>query len=275
MISLSAIESCKILADVLSLMIPGGVAFCIIEEDTITWSLKPDTFKLNVFKVGQKVTVSRSTVHTPNIPAGIYGKRLSIVSVPIINDTDNSNSSFSIAFPGRHPIAAAFGDFAPILTEMFPEGSFIYMSELERIAHRRPSSRFDMPGLTVGHIWDETDVTYKVVKLKQPILAELDSSKYGIPVFAAAYPLNNEEEDGDEVAATLGIIAPKKTSCTLRDMSGNTESGLYGISAAAIQELAASVSEIQSNERDPNANIKKVRGMVAMAEELNKISKIV
>ncbi len=273
MISLSAIESCKILADVLSLMIPGGVALCTIEEDTVTWSLKPETFKLDVFRVGQKVTVGRSAVHTRNVLPSVYGKRLSIVSVPIINDTDNSNNTFSTAFPQLYPVAAAFGDFAPILTEMFPEGSFIYMSDLEKLAYGQPVSKLDMPGLTVGNMRQGTDITYRPIRLKQPILAGLDSTKYGIPVFVATYPLT-DEEDCDEVAATLGIVTPKKTSYTLKSVSGNTKNGLSGISAA-IQELAASAAEIQSEEQNPNVHIKKVMGMVAMAEELNKISKIV
>lgn len=275
MISLSAIESCKILADVLSHMIPGGVAFCIIEEDTVIWSLKPETFKLDVFHVGQKVTAGRSTVQagnekkviTQNNLQSVYGKRLAIVSVPIINDTDNSNSAVSTAYPMLHPVAAAFGDFAPILTEMFPEGSFIYMSDLEKIAHRQTSSNFDIPKLTVGHIWSETDITYKVITLKQPVLSELDSSKYGIPVFVATYPLT-DEVDHDEVAATLGIITPKKTSCTLSDLSGNQEGGLDGISAV-IQALAASATEINSKEQELNISIKEVIGI---SDEINKVS---
>ncbi len=275
MISLSAIESCKILADVLSHLIPGGVAFCIIEEDTVIWSLKPETFKLDVFRVGQKVTAGRSTVQagnekkviTQNNLQSVYGKRLAIVSVPIINDTDNSNSAVSRAYPMLHPVAAAFGDFAPILTEMFPEGSFIYMSDLEKIAYRQTSSNIDIPELTVGHIWSETDITYKVITLKQPVLSELDSSKYGIPVFVATYPLT-DEVDYDEVAATLGIITPKKTSCTQSDLSGNQDGGLDGISAV-IQALAASATEIQSKEQELNTSIKEVMGI---SDEINKVS---
>ncbi len=275
MISLSAIESCKILAQILSHMIPGGVAFGIIEDGTIIWSMNSEDFKLDVFRVGQKVSetnlsvesINQKKVLTQNIPRSVYGKRLAIVSIPIIDDTGDSNSVFSIAFPKLHPVAAAFGDFAPILAEMFPEGSFIYMSDLEKIAYRQPSSRFDLPELTVGHVWKETDISYRVIKLKQPILAELDASKYGIPVFVATYPLT-DEENKEEIVATLGIITPKKTSYTLRDMASSLESGLSGISSA-IEELAASATEIHTNERELNVSIKDI---ISISDEINKVS---
>ncbi len=275
MISLSAIESCKILAQILSHMIPGGVAFGIIEDGTIIWSMNSEDFKLDVFRVGQRVSetnlnvesINQKKVLTQNIPRSVYGKRLAIVSIPIIDDTGDSNSVFSIAFPKLHPVAAAFGDFAPILAEMFPEGSFIYMSDLEKIAYRQPSSRFDLPELTVGHVWKETDISYRVIKLKQPILAELDASKYGIPVFVATYPLT-DEENKEEIVATLGIITPKKTSYTLRDMASSLESGLSGISSA-IEELAASATEIHTNERELNVSIKDI---ISISDEINKVS---
>lgn len=275
MISLSAIESCKILAQILSHMIPGGVAFGIIEDGTIIWSMNSEDFKLDVFRVGQRVSetnlnvesINQKKVLTQNIPRSVYGKRLEIVSIPIIDDTGDSNSVFSIAFPKLHPVAAAFGDFAPILAEMFPEGSFIYMSDLEKIAYRQPSSRFDLPELTVGHVWKETDISYRVIKLKQPILAELDASKYGIPVFVATYPLT-DEENKEEIVATLGIITPKKTSYTLRDMASSLESGLSGISSA-IEELAASATEIHTNEQELNVSIKDI---ISISDEINKVS---
>ncbi|MDF2987477.1 MAG: methyl-accepting chemotaxis protein [Eubacterium sp.] len=275
MISLSAIESCKVLAGILSRLIPGGVAFGIIEDGTIIWSIHSENFNLDIFRIGQKVSetninvesISQKKVLTQNIPRSVYGKRLAIVSVPIIDDTGDSNSVFSIAFPKLHPVAAAFGDFAPILAEMFPEGSFIYLSDLEKIAYRHPSSKFDLPELTVGYVWKETDISYRVIKLKQPVLAELDESKYGIPVFVATYPLK-DEENKEEIVATLGIITPKKTSCTLRDMASSLESGLSGISSA-IEELAASATEIHTNEQELNVSIKDI---ISISDEINKVS---
>lgn len=76
--------------------------------------------------------------------------------------------------PQLHPVASAFGDFAPILAEMFHEGAFLYMSDLQKIAYRQPSNKFDMPTIPLGYQLTENDIAYKTMKSKQPIITEID-----------------------------------------------------------------------------------------------------
>lgn len=275
MISLSGLDSCKALVEIMADLIPGGAMFGIIEGDIISWVKSSASFNIDVLKVGNKLNDDSTTIQairekkvlTQNIPRSVYGKRLKIVSIPVLNDNSHAVGAFAIAIPRLHPVAAAFDSFAPILAEMFHEGSFLYMTDLQKVSYRQASTQFDMPSISLGHEMCETDIPYKVIKTKQPIIAEIDASKYGVPVYVAGYPLF-DEENKEEIVATLGIAMPKKTAATLREMSINLENGLTGI-AAAIEQLAASATEIHTNEQSLNTNIKEI---ITITEEINEVS---
>ena len=274
MIALSAIESCKSIASALVDLIPGGAAFGLIEGDTFVWVKDSPAFSLEIMTVGNKLKTETTTMKAirekttlvENLPRTVYGIRVTIIAIPVVDEAGKAVGAFSIAFPKLHPVAAAFGDFAPILAEMFPEGSFIYMSDLTKIAYAQNSKKFDMPSLFVGKDLIEEDIAYQVIKSGQPKMQEVDASRFGEPLYIANYPLYND--DGASIVATLGIITPKKTAASLRDMSGNLENSLEGI-AAAIQELAASATEIHTNEESLNADIQQI---IAISEEINQVS---
>ncbi|WP_253198562.1 hypothetical protein [Clostridium estertheticum] len=69
---------------------------------------------------------------TANIPRSIYGTRLKTVATPLMNDTGEVVGVFSMIFPRLHPVASAFSDFAPIVAEMFPEGSTMIITDLQK-----------------------------------------------------------------------------------------------------------------------------------------------
>lgn len=275
MIRLSGLEECKTMMEILVNLVPGGVLFGIIEEDTIIWKTKSNTFDMEIFNIGYKIdkdsttmkAIQNKTVMNQLIARDVYGKRLNIVSVPIIKDDGDAYGAISIAIPILHPVAASFNDFAPILVEMFHEGAFIYMTDLRKVVCRQPSKKFDLSSTTVGYELTEDDVAYKAIKTKKPVLTEIEASKFGMPIFVANYPLF-DVENKDEIVATLGIVLPKQTAATLRDMSKSLEDGLTGISSA-IQQLAASATEINSNEQALNTNINEI---ISISDEINEIS---
>ncbi|EGW37776.1 methyl-accepting chemotaxis protein [Desulfosporosinus sp. OT] len=273
MIALEGIESCKTLAEFLANLIPGGVVFGLVDKNEFVWVKASDTFTIDFFTVGNKLsddTTTMCAIHekkvlTQDIPRTVYGKRVSIVSIPVIDDNSEAVGALTIALPKLHPVAAAFEDFAPILAEMFHEGAFLYMSDLTKIAYTQPSEKFDMPSIPVGYELDKTDIAYRVIHSKQPIIEEIDASRYGEPLNIANYPLY---DDNENIVATLGIVTPKKTAVTLREMSGNLESSLEGI-AAAIQQLATSATVIHSNEEILNSDINEI---INISEQINEIS---
>lgn len=275
MITLSGVESCKSFAVLLSELLNGKIIFGFIEGDTITWMKESDSLQVSALKVGNKLDYNSTTlkairekkVLTQNIPRSIYGIRMSITSVPVVDDNGNAIGAFSIALPKLHPVAAAFGDFAPILAEMFYEGAFLYITDLQKIAYRQASTKFDMPAITMGYELQEKDIASKVIKSKSPAIEEIDASKYGVPIFVSNYPLFDEEKK-DEVVATLGVVTPKVTAAALRHMAINLENGLSGI-ASAIEELTATASEIHTNEQSLNTSIGEI---TAISDEINKVS---
>lgn len=96
---------------------------------------------------------------------------------------------------------------------------------------------------------------------------EFDTSKYGVPVMVECNPLFDE----DEVVGTFSIITPREAAVNLRELSGDLSQGISGISSA-IQELAASASEIHLNEQNLNNEIKQVIGL---SEEINEVSSFI
>lgn len=275
MIRLSAIEDLKVMMELLADNIKGGILFGIIEGDTVIWRKGSPSSNKDLLNVGFKLNENSTTMQAisnriimkQRIPRSAYGVRLHIVSIPIIDDMNNAYGALSIAFPSLHPVAASFDDFAPILAEMFHEGAFLYVTDLEKIAYRQASRKFDMPSITVGRPLYESDVAYKTIQTKKAVMQQMGAEKYGTPVFVANYPLH-DEENADEIVATLGIVLPKTTAATLQGMSAKLESGLTGISAA-IQELAASANEINISEQSLNKSIIEI---IAISDEINEVS---
>jgi hypothetical protein len=275
MISIKGLEYIKQIAELEADLIPGGVIFVISEGDTIIWRKASKSFDLDIFQVGEKLhsesiaakALKENKSILQNIPRATYGIRLKTMAELIVNDEGQAVGVFSTLYPRLHPIAAAFPHFAPILANMFPEGSFLYMTDLHKIFHRQPSSKFDLQNITLGLELSEKDSPYQVLQSKQVFSKERDSSVFGIPTLETCYPLF-DDDNPQEVVATLGVIIPKEIAANLRQMSQDLENGVVGI-ASAIEELAASATSIHSNEQELNKEIKKV---TQLSEEINEVT---
>ena len=278
MISLKGIDYIKEFADVIAGLIPGGIVFGVIEGDTITWVKHSDSFDIDVLKVGMKLdksstamtAISQKKILTQNVKRSVYGVRLEITSIPIINDDGDAVGAFNIAFPKVHPLLQSFKDFAPILSEMFPEGAFLGISDLNKMIKVQSSKKFDIPSLKPGTELPENFISKKAMETgKIEEEEESDSSKYGVPVRIVSCPMF--DEDTKETVGTMGIITPEKTAADLRSMSQNLSESLTGISSA-IQELAASAAQIHTNEQDLNNEIKQV---ISISDQINSVSEFI
>jgi len=278
MIHNSGLEECKALLELIVNLVPGGMLCGVFEDDTIVWKTNSDSFDMNILSLGFKaakdsttmIAINEKKVMTQHVPRSVYGKRLKVVSIPIINEDGESTGAISIALPVLHPVASSFKDFAPILVEMFHEGAFLYMTDLTKVAYTQSSKKFSLPQFPVGYELEEDDMAYKVIRSKKPVMVEKDASKFGVPVFIANFPLY-DSENPEDLVATLGIIMPKQTASTLREMSHTLEDGLTGISSA-IQQLAASATEINTNEQALNTNIIEI---ISITNEINEISEFI
>ncbi len=278
MIQLSGLNSCKAMAEVMSMVMNDGMMFWLVEGKHVTWTKKSENFELEIMKVGDQlgdnyssiISIREKRIITQIVPAADFGNRLSLTSIPVLNDDGEAVAAFSIAIPIFHPVVYAFESFAPILVEMFSEGSLFYLTDLNKVVYKRASQKFDSPGIFQGYELQENDVAAKVIRDKKPLSTEISAEQSGIsdtPLFISVYPLF-DMENKNEVVATLGIIFPKKNAAQLRNMSKNLEEGLAAI-ASAVEELAASATYIHSNEEGLNKSVKEINDI---SEGINEIA---
>ncbi|HEY1406563.1 MAG TPA: methyl-accepting chemotaxis protein, partial [Spirochaetota bacterium] len=259
-------------------LVPGGVAYFIVEGDKITWKFASDIFDLPNLKVGVTPSKDGGAMRairdkkpiTDRIPRSVYGVRIIVNSTPIMNNQNEIVGALSIAFPLLHPVAAGFKHYAPIFADMFPEGMFVYVTDMEKIIERQPSKKFDLPNIQVGYVLKEQDTAYKTIQSKQFQIQEVGSDRYGVPVLIINHPLF-DEIDCTQIVGTLGVVIPNTTEAKLRSMSNTLKTGLLGISSG-IEQLAASASQIRINEQVLNESI---NGVMEHIEEINKISEYI
>jgi len=278
MISENEVNVLKMFAEVQGNLISGGAMFFAISGDMISWKTASDSFNMDIFNVGTKLAsnsislraiAERKTI-SEKVPRSLYGRRLIITAIPVVNEAGEAVGAFSSIFPRLHPVAAAFDQFAPMLAEMFPEGVFLYMTDLQKVAYRQASKEFDIPIIQVGYVLKDSDIASKTIKTKQVSIAEVDSGAYGVPVYIVNYPLFDDDNEND-IVATFGIIIPKKLAEQLRKISNNLSDGLSQMSAA-IQQLTASASQIHTNEQELNKDIK---GIISLSGEINNVSEFI
>ena len=275
MINQRELSTFKLLAQMQISQFKDGAIFVIVEGDTITWSLSSDNLHITDLQVGEKLNSKSCTLQaikarktlSVKLPRTVYGTRFLVTSMPIIDDSDNILGAVSVLTPRLHPVAASFPHFAPLLSEMFPEGVFLYASDLKKIINRQSSKKFDVPNVVLGYELRETDISSKTIRTKNLSAEELDATRYGVPVSVINYPLY-DEDDSSMVVGTFGIIIPKITAVQLREMSNTIDTGLTGVSAA-VEELAASAMQIHTNESLLNSALQEV---LTLSEEINVIS---
>jgi hypothetical protein len=256
MLHIKYVDALKMMASLETNVIPGGAVFLFIEGRTVKWKTASTTFDLPIFSVGSDVrdnsiavrAMNERRVLTEKVPRTAYGMRLNTVAIPLVNDEGTPVGAFSIVLPRLHPIASGFSDFAPIIVELFPEGAFLYMSDLTKIAYIQSSQKFTLTGMAVGYELKETDIAYKTIHSGKVQIVELGPERYGVPVYIANYPVY-DEENRTAIVATLGVVIPKVHAENLKDMAGNLSNNLAGISTA-IDHLATTASTINANEQD-------------------------
>jgi archaellum component FlaC len=274
MMTTTEVKTFKMIAEMQIDQISGGAIYFLAEGDTIVWSLASYNFRIKALEVGQKLNAQSCTLKAINekkaltmkIPRSVYGTRIIATSMPVVDEAGIVTGAVTIVYPRLHPVAAAFDEFAPILSEMFPEGVLLYVTDLHKIINRQGSKEFDVPNVTVGYKLKESDIASKTIKSKNISVEEVDASRYGVPVLILNHPMF-DEDNADVVVGTFGMVIPKGVAFQLREMSNNVDDSLGGVSAA-IEELASSAAQIHSNERELNTALKEVN---KFSDEINTV----
>jgi hypothetical protein len=257
------VEAFKQLAPMLLNAIPGGAIFTISDQEKVIWKLASDIYDVSAIQVGtilrsgggpkQAMQLRKQTVE--KLPRALYGMRLIMTSVPIIEDNEVIGV-LTIMTPRHHPVARAFGDFAPMIVNMFPAGAFMYGTDLEKITRFQPSQNFNLSGWKVGDAIPNDEIARKVIKAKHMMSEELDDTKYGEPVLVVNYPCF-DEDDPSKVTSTVGLITPRRIALNLRNIAQNLSGNLQEISSA-VEELAASATEISTSEQQLYNSVQKI-----------------
>lgn len=275
MMTQTEVKTFKMIAEMQIENITGSAIYFVSEEDKIVWNLSSNNFRINALEVGQKLNAQSCTLRairekktvTIKMPRAIYGTRIIATATPVVDEMGTVTGAVTIVYPRLHPVASAFDNFAPILSEMFPEGVFLYATDLHEIIKIQPSKKFNVSNIRIGYKLKDDDIALKTVKSGKVSIEEFDSGRFGIPVLVMNCPLL-DEDNVKEVVGTFGIIVPKGAAFQLRGMSNNIDNGLEGI-ASSIEELAASANQIHSNERKLNNTLKEV---YKYSDEINVVS---
>lgn len=275
MISVNELNGLKKYIELQANFIKNRPIYLITQGDKITWKIDSDFFDIDALKMD--VTMSSETtavqaatqnkILTAKVPESVFGRKLLVNSIPIVNESGEAIGAFTTIKPRVHPIAAAFNHFAPILAEMFPEGVILFITDLKKYRYKQSSALLNLPVYEVGGEIQEGDIAYKTINRKQMVIEELDINKYGIPILVTSYPLFDEENE-NKVGGAFGVVIPKMIATQMREMSENLNNGLSGISAA-IEESSAATSQIHENEEALNTEIKDI---MKLSDAINQIS---
>ncbi len=246
----------------------------ISDQEKITWKVSSDGLEVEEFNPGSELKAGGAAYNCirnrreemVEIPRNVYGIRLLTYAVPVL-DNDETVGSAMLILPRLHSIARSFNDFAPMIANMFPEGAFFYMSDLEKVAYRQPSEQFDVSSIQIGDpIKESWSANWTAINTGKLAVNEVKESVYGVPVLIMSSPCL-DSDDNNKVVAALNIIMPKQRALELRQLSVNLASGLEEMSGV-IEELAASASQININEQDLNTTID---GVNKMADEITDV----
>lgn len=242
---------------------PNGAAYVLAVGDVIEWSLVTKQLNIPAFKEGAQLNkdggaaraMREKQMVTVKIPRGVYGPRMTISSVPVTRDGEIIGA-LSICLPRLIALAQAFDDFAPRISEFLPEGGVLYITDLESVAYKRGSDKFDLADLAPGTKLKEEAIARQTMKQKRTVVQEVDASVYGVPVLVSSDPLF-DEDDPTMVIGSFGLCLPKANALKIRTIVDNLTRSLNEI-AAVLQQLAASATEINISEQDLNSSVQQV-----------------
>ena len=138
------------------------------------------------------------------IARSVYGIRLKVNVFPVFSDTDPEEvvGTCGIFTSRLHPVAKAFEVFAPIVSEIQPEGAWVGITDLQKVAYRYGDKRFDIKEIQVGSPLNEVDVAWAAIYEDRKIVSEINTKEHGV-VKIIRLPLKDEETGN--IVGTFGV----------------------------------------------------------------------
>ncbi|NPV90029.1 MAG: hypothetical protein HPY50_04545 [Firmicutes bacterium] len=162
------------------------------------------------------------------IARSVYGIRLKVIASPVFSKDDPGKviGACGVYVTRLHPLAQAFDDFAPLVAGILPEGAWVGITDLQQVAYRCGTEKFDLEDLQVGTPIHDVDLAWAAINQKQRLESEVETKEHGI-VRTIRIPLKDAETGS--VVGTFGITYPHNLPRELKEMAqkaANSSSGL-------------------------------------------------
>lgn len=173
------------------------------------------------------------------IARSMYGMRLKLNAFPVFSSENPQEviGACGVYTPRLHPVAKAFHVFAPMVAELVPEGVWLGITDLQKIAYRYGTEKFDLKEMRVGVPIREVDLAWAAINEDRKLVSEVDTQEYGT-LRIIRLPLKDEETGN--IVGTLGMTFPHNLPKNLTEIAeqvGRHTSGLSGL-AEKIKELS-------------------------------------
>jgi Methyl-accepting chemotaxis protein (MCP) signalling domain len=255
-----------------------GVIYTMMENNTITWQIASAMIDFNIFHVDDrmeqdeiKMAISKAQEKTISFYDDNVGKNINVVVMPIVDENEpDYRAAFLTITPKVHPLQNAFSHVGPIITNLFPEGAFISLTDTNHILQVQRSEKYDIPVVEPGYDITQQQEIVDVIKSGNILRYDDDTLTYGPPVRVTIAPYLDVETK--KPAGVINIIRPKQAELSLKDMSESLEKQLSEVSLT-IQELAEASGVIHENEMEVNREIQEINDMAHQIFEVSNLIK--
>jgi hypothetical protein len=248
-----------------------GACFFTTDLDKFTYVVN-HIFNIPGVEVGEPynpegivaIILKSQEVAALHLKRNIYGMRISSYGGPIWSDDETEVvGTWVMAIPRQHKLVNAFDSFAPVITELLPEGGMLYVADKEKFVKKEGSKKFDVEQIQVDQQLSNDSVGKEAMEQKKLVMRECSAEVYGVPTLIAASPIFADEE----VVGTFGLVLPRQMANQLKEISYSLEQGLNGVSAS-VEQITSATNDISNNQRGLHEEIEKVKGQLGDINEV-------
>ena len=269
------VESLKRIAPALVNAYEDGACLLITDREKIIFKQPSEKFDVPGAKVNtpntsngpaEKAMRSRQLVSFRVDRSDEYGLRLTDTAGPLWSEDESEVlGAWILVVPKIHEMFKSFDFFAPILTEMLPEGGVLFAGNRNKILKKQASRKFDLPTFHEGETHAPGGPAAQAISTGNIVKRDLPREKYGVAGETTCYPVL--EQDTNEVVGVFSLVLPRDLPLQLQQLANNMRQGLAEVSAAIV-EIAASASEVNQNQALLNQEIEKVE---KLTHEINRV----
>lgn len=278
MIRRNEVEGIKLFMQSQLMTYQKGVLYVLVENKEIVWKIASGNMNTELFELedwfcdsGMIDIISKGEEQTLTIYHEGLKKDITIAIQPILEEEEEGGeAAFFTITANTHPLQEAFKYIGPMITNLFPEGAFISLTDTKEIMQVQRSEKYDIPVVEPGFDITQQEEIMNVIKNKEILRYDDDSLTYGPPVRVTIQPYF--DEDTQKAVGVINMIRPKQAELSLKDMSQSLEKQLAEVSLT-IQDLAQASGSIHENEFEVNKEIQEISNMAHQIFEVSNIIK--